>query len=139
MSVEGIVGFDDDERVIYSLRDHRGPFEHFALTRERLRAQLRPGWCYLLGEAGDPPLSLAPFLAVGTCESCRRVEMFVADELVSGPKGSSTRVRGITSNHAAKIEIPWTAELAALHAKLPALKATGAAEATEAMETTGAA
>jgi diguanylate cyclase (GGDEF)-like protein len=106
--IESVEGDDeDDPRVLtYTLREHRGPKELFPSRRETTTASLRTGWCYLLVD-GEKPLGLAPLFWSGNCEQCQREELFVADELWRGAlRGDPTRLRGITSNHAVKVEAP---------------------------------
>lgn len=96
----------DDDSVSYALYGHQGTTEHFPIGHESLKARLARDWCYLL-IPGRAPLSLAPVVAARTCESCGRVEVFLAEGLWPGPKGAAAHVRGVTSNHTTAISVPF--------------------------------
>ncbi|HYO56934.1 diguanylate cyclase [Archangium sp.] len=95
----------DDDSVRYALYGHQGATEHFPIGHESIEARLAREWCYLLVQGRA--LCLAPVVAARTCESCGRVEVFLAEGLWLGPKGTEARVRGVTSNHNASIRVPF--------------------------------
>jgi len=115
VSVESIEGFGDDDRYIYVLRDHRGPYEHFAIARESLSSRLQKDWCYLLHGNGEKPLLLAPFFAALPCSVCQRLEVLGPRRIVLGPKGRVVEVRGVSSSHVVKAELPWTGEMKSIY------------------------
>lgn len=108
MSVSGIDGYDEDEGTTsYNLYLHQGPSERFPLVQQSLAAKLaKNDWCYLIGAPEQPPLLLAPMVAARPCVDCGRVELFMADSLVLGPKGAKVRVKAITTAHEAEVQVP---------------------------------
>lgn len=60
------------------------------------------------------PRSLAPLFFARVCSTCKRVEVFVADELKLGPPREKVLARGVTSDHAMELDLPkhrWMDEL----------------------------
>lgn len=106
---------DDEGGNEYALRLLAGPLEVFRIERRTTTARLRKDWCYLLSSDATP-LPLAPLAMVQTCEHCRRVELFFADNVPTGPKGAQVWLRGIATNHAFATSMPWSKGQAKLHA-----------------------
>ncbi|WP_437834314.1 diguanylate cyclase [Sorangium sp. So ce1153] len=106
----------DNGSFSYSLYLHRGAGEHFPIVREHLNSPLQKGWCYLLtSDRERPPICLAPIVLSHTCNICRRVEVAVAERLTLGPKGAGITVRGVTTNHEGRVEVPSLKWMQALH------------------------
>jgi diguanylate cyclase (GGDEF)-like protein len=110
-SVAQMVGFgDSDESFVYDLHQHRGPVDLFPVVRQSVAARLQPNWCYLLGE-GHQPLLLAPMVFALPCETCRRVRLYLASSLTTGPKGTKTRGREIALDHEGSCDLPSGASM----------------------------
>jgi hypothetical protein len=104
---------DEDDVFAYLLRELRGSSEHFVIKRETLPTKLLKECCYLLSP-DRAPLSLAPLFFARVCSTCKRVEVFVADELKLGPPREKVLARGVTSDHAMELDLPkhrWMDEL----------------------------
>jgi diguanylate cyclase (GGDEF)-like protein len=114
VSVQSMEVLDNEEGSFgYRLRELRGSSEHFTIKGDTLNAALLKECCYLLAP-DRPPLSLAPLLFAKTCATCRRMEVFVADELALGPQPDQIPVRGVTSDHEMSVDVPkhkWMDEL----------------------------
>jgi diguanylate cyclase (GGDEF)-like protein len=108
VSVSGMDGYDEDtDATIYHLHLHQGPLERFPLVREHLAAKLaKNDWCYLIGAPEQQALLLAPIVAARPCMECGKVEVYMADGLVLGPKGAKVRVKAITTAHEAEVPVP---------------------------------
>jgi diguanylate cyclase (GGDEF)-like protein len=119
-SVADIEHLDDDDAIGYAMRLHTGPAEHFPIVRETIKSKLHKGWCYLLAGRDQTPLCLAPVVASCACETCGRDEVYLAETLTFGPKGSKVRIRGVTSSHTAEVEIPSHRGLAVLDQRIRA-------------------
>jgi diguanylate cyclase (GGDEF)-like protein len=111
VSVAGIDGYDEDEgTTTYQLYLHQGPSERFPLVQESLTAKLaKNDWCYLIGAPEQPALLLAPMVAARPCADCGKIEVFMADSLILGPKWAKVRVKGITTAHEAWVMSPSSA------------------------------
>ncbi|WP_437963673.1 diguanylate cyclase [Sorangium sp. So ce260] len=105
----------EDGAFRYSLYLHRGAGEHFRIIREDVPSSLHKGWCYLLtNDRERPPICLAPVVLSHTCTTCRRVEVAVAERLTLGPIGAGITVRGVTTNHEGRAEVPQLKRMQAL-------------------------
>lgn len=114
VSVSGADVLADEEGIDYELRQHVGASEIFPIRRERHSARLGRNWVYLLVE-DHPPLSLSPIVFCATCEACQRTEVFFANGLVLGPRGTPVKADGVTTNHHARLEIQWSPNASALY------------------------
>ncbi len=108
-SAQGLRAVDADEDgrqlITYECLSHRGPVEPFQPVVETSPTPLALGWCHLV-EPDAPPRCLAPVVWAGDCEACSRAEVFLADGLCLGPKGTQIKVRGVTTNHVAEAPLP---------------------------------
>lgn len=105
---------DEEEGYAYELLSHSGPSEQFPVTQRTLEDKLGRSWCYLLAEEHSP-VSLSPLFSSMTCTQCQRVEIFAADRLVFGPKGTEVPTRGLTTDHEAKTKLQWTRAAASFY------------------------
>lgn len=117
VSVAGMDGYGDDgETTIYRLYLHQGPSERFPLVTENLTPKLaKNDWCYLVGAPDQPALLLAPMVAARPCVDCGKIEVFMADSLVLGPKGAKVSVKAITTAHDAEVAVPASESIRLLH------------------------
>ena len=100
---------DQDSGYSYGLYLHRGPAEQFPIVHERIAAPLVKRWCYLLSEDGvRRPLLLSPMVFSGTCDTCGRVEAYLAEGLTLEPTGARVYARTSTTNHDGQAELPNT-------------------------------
>src|SRR5262249_14687098 len=82
--------------------------EHFPIIHEKIADRLTKDWCYLLSDDGArAPLRLSPVVFSVPCATCKRVETYLSDGLVFGPRGAKARGRGVTTNHEETVEVPW--------------------------------
>ncbi len=117
-SVDRVIGFDT-HAIRYATYDHRGPCEHFPIRHIKRRAQLMNDWCYLeLPERREAPIPLAPLVRYGTCSRCGRRELAISEELMFGPAGQCTKVRGVASSHISDALIPRESRMDALFQSL---------------------
>jgi hypothetical protein len=120
VSVAGMDGYGEDgETTIYRLYLHQGPSERFPLVTENLTPKLaKNDWCYLIGAPDEPALLLAPIVAARPCVDCGKIEVFLADSLVLGPKGAKVSVKAITTAHDAEVAVPASESIRLLHEAL---------------------
>jgi len=112
VSVDHLLAFsnEDEEEMRYVLHEHTGPSEIFPAATERVPARLVGEWCYLLIE-GAAPLSLAPFVFARSCKTCERIEVYMTERIVLGPKDAKLQSKAVPSGHEATAAVPSSKKL----------------------------
>ena len=97
------VGLGVGEEFCYRLRLHQGAQERFPITERTMTLRLREHWSYLL-RPGQPPLSLAPFVACAFVKEKERQEVLFAKGIVLN-SGDKTELAGVASQSKLKLSV----------------------------------
>lgn len=104
VSLARIVEMDDDT-VTYDLHTHQGPREVFPVERMVLACKISKVWNHLVLDERNV-VSLAPFVACTVPEGGQKLELFLAEGVTLGDKGTPVCMRAVTSSVEAKIDLP---------------------------------
>lgn len=114
ISQQGIRSERRDGTTEYSVREHVGASEVFAVVNQQFRHKLfEREWCYFDKLLGDEPVLLAPWVFSARCPRCDRNEVFVAPGLSLNEQGDEIELRGVTTDHELTVTVPDDPELAA--------------------------